>query len=516
MLLHNGLNEKLTLAIALVIMLLLTEKGAAQKPVLDSVFSFSAGMHTTGEALGIISRASGYNFSYDSRLIDSQKTVSVDFEALPLRNILDRILNNDSLNYSIIDRYIIISARPLKKAGSDKITEDIIRSLTGRVIDSETREVLPFATIAVKNTGKGTVSNQNGEFTLKNISLYSTDTLVFSYLGYIRKEIPVRDGSIREPNIEMQREFIPIQEIIIKNQFPQELIQKARLAIAQNYGNTPAILTAFYREGVMRKNELQTYSEAVLKIFKSSYTGSLLGDQIKIVKSRKIENTDLNDTLALRLKAGLSTCLELDGVRNLFDFLSSSANNDYYYRLTDIVTYNDEAAYAIEFEQRDHVQEPLFKGTLYINTTDYGILNAEFEINRTLIRKLKDSFVTSSSGGFSTWPVSVKYSVSYRKIDKRYFLSHVRGDLLFSSDRKKIFFSSQFRVFFELAVTEASTERADRFDREDLAPVHSVFSRTIKTYDPLFWGDLDFLRPEADLLRELKNMNVRLREFSQP
>ena len=89
-------------------------------------------------------------------------------------------------------------------------------------------------------------------------------------------------------------------------------------------------MTGFYREGVMKKSELQTYSEAILQIYKSAYSGTLLGDQIKVYKSRKIENTDRSDTLAIRLKAGLSTCLELDGAKNIFDFLSTESMADYY------------------------------------------------------------------------------------------------------------------------------------------------------------------------------------------
>jgi hypothetical protein len=58
------------------------------------------------------------------------------------------------------------------------------------------------------------------------------------------------------------------------------------------------------------------------KYLQKLYSGSLLGDQIKILKSRKIDNVDRTDTLAIRLKAGLSTCMELDGVRNHFDFIS--------------------------------------------------------------------------------------------------------------------------------------------------------------------------------------------------
>jgi hypothetical protein len=179
------------------------------------------------------------------------------------------------------------------------------------------------------------------------------------------------------------------------------------------------------------------------------------------------------------------------------------------------VTYDEESAYAIEFEQRENVDLPLFKGTIYINTVDYGILNAEFEINPKLIYKMKNSFISNSSRGYDTWPVSVKYSVSYRKMNNRYFLNHVRGDLIFTSHQRKKLFNIQFKVFFELAITETVLSGVTRFDREEIAPVHSIFSKTITNYDPSFWGNLDFLRPEDNLLQALKNMNVKLQEFSK-
>jgi hypothetical protein len=311
----------------------------------------------------------------------------------------------------------------------------------------------------------------------------------------------------------MKREFISIPEIIIKSQNPQDIISKAARSITRNYGSSPAAMTAFYREGVMKKTQLQTYSEAILQIYKSAYSGTLFNDQIKVYKSRKIENTDRRDTLTIRLRAGLSTCLELDGAKNLYDFLINP--DDYTYRMTDIVTYDNESAYVIEFEQREYVELPLFRGTIYINTGDFGILNTEFEINPKLIGKMKDTFVSPNRHGFNTWPSSVKYTVSYRKMNDRYFLNHVRGDLLFTASQKRKLFHTQFKVFFELAVTEVELANVQRFDREELAPIHSVFSKTIKSYDPQFWGNQDFLRPEDNLMHELKNMNVKLQEFSE-
>ena len=504
------------LAIALLLLLIFPEKAEGQQNILDSTFTFRAGTVKTGNALDIITKQTGYNLTYDSRLINQDKKTVMNFKNTKLCIVLDSILKNDSLIFSIIDKYIIISRVERKSAqNADSTKTDKIKYITGKIVDDETAEPLAFATIALKNKGKGMVTNNNGDFGMKISPDLINDTLSVSYLGYLRREIPVRKAFGNNLTIRMKKEFISIPEIIIRNQNPQEIIFRALKAIPHNYGDTPASMTGFYREGVMKKSELQTYSEAILQIYKSSYSGTFLGDQIKVYKSRKIENIDRSDTLAIRLKAGLSSCLDLDGAKNAFDFLARESMNDYSYRITDIVTYNDESAYVIDFEQHDNVDLPLYKGTIYINTVDYGILNAEFEINPKQIHKMKNSYITASSHGFDTWPLSVKYSVSYRKMNNRYFLNHVRGDLVFTSNQKRRLFHTQFKVFFELAITETDLTNVVRFERDELAPVHSIFSKTISNYDPLFWGNQDFLRPEDNLLQELKNMNVKLQEFSK-
>ncbi len=512
----NGSIVKHTVAIALFFIMLMPQKADCQRSILDSTFTFRAGMVKTSSALDIIASKTGYNFTYDSRLIDAERKVRMTFVRTRLDIILDSILKNDSLDYSVIDRFLIISKHEnsivsQQEEGSEKGQSYV----TGTIVDNESTEPLPFATVGLKKSGKGTVSNNNGEFNLNISSDLRNDTLSFSYLGYIGREIPVRDALGKNLTVEMKKDFISIPEILIRNQIPQDIIIKARKAIPENYGNTPALMTGFYREGVLKKSELQTYSEAVLEIYKSAYYGTLLGDQIKVYKSRKIENLDRHDTLAIRLKAGLSTCLELDGAKNLFDFMSPESMDDYSYRMTDIVTYDDETAYVIEFEQKENVDLPLYKGSIYINSTDFGILYADFELNQAFLHKMKNSFVATATHGFNTWPTSVKYTVSYRRVNGRYFLSHVRGDLMFISKTRKKLFNTQFKVFFELAITDITLKNVTRFDREELAPIHSVFSKTITNYDPSFWGNQDFLKPEDNLLQALKNMNVKLQEFSK-
>jgi hypothetical protein len=108
-----------------------------------------------------------------------------------------------------------------------------------------------------------------------------------------------------------------------------------------------------------------------------------------------MENINLSDTLAIRLKAGLSTCLDLDGIKNTFEFLTDENMDMYTYRISDIIIFDEESAYVIDFEQNEYINLPLFRGTMYINTDDYALLSADFEIHPKYIDELKNSFVAS-------------------------------------------------------------------------------------------------------------------------
>ncbi len=60
----------------------------------------------------------------------------------------------------------------------------------GTVVDAETKEVLSGATVAVKETGKGTAADASGSFTIEAIV---GQTLTVSYIGYSAKTVVIGD-----------------------------------------------------------------------------------------------------------------------------------------------------------------------------------------------------------------------------------------------------------------------------------------------------------------------------------
>jgi hypothetical protein len=466
----------------------------------------------TAKVLDEISFITGFVFTYDTKAIDTEKRLNFPSQEASLKALLDSIAASQSIKYSIIGKHIILFHDAV--AGQpDTVMVPVIKELliTGTITDAETREPLSFATIGVRKKGKGTITNNNGEFVLTLPGDCISDTLSISYVGYSNRVITVRSIYENNLNITMERSFISIPEIIVRAQDPVNLIHKAMSRVPENYGTTPAILTGFYREGVFRKQEPQIYSEAILQVYKSPYARSFQGDQVKVIRSRKIENLEMKDTLAVRLRAGLNSCMILDGVKNFFDFTDPQTMSQYNFHMTDMVTIDGERAYVISFEQKPGLEESLFKGNIYINTDDFGIFLAEFELDPEFIGKSKDSYISQLPKGFVMRPVSVKYRTQYRKVEGRYYLSHVRGDLEFIARNRNKLFNSHFNVFFEVAYTDFRTNNVQRFDRDETTPIYSVFTKTINGYDSEFWKGFDFLKPEEDITSALEEIKARLR-----
>jgi len=86
--------------------------------------------------------------------------------------------------------------------------------VTGKITDGETKESLPGATIMVKGTTTGTITELNGDY---SILVPGEDaTLVFSFLGYTDQEVAV--GSQRIINIQLEAGTAQLDEVVITMQ----------------------------------------------------------------------------------------------------------------------------------------------------------------------------------------------------------------------------------------------------------------------------------------------------------
>ena len=82
--------------------------------------------------------------------------------------------------------------------------------VTGVVTDVVDGSTLPGATVVVKGTTTGTVTDMDGKY---SIEVGPNTTLIFSYVGYQTKEIVVQPGSV--VNVALESESLGLEEVVV-------------------------------------------------------------------------------------------------------------------------------------------------------------------------------------------------------------------------------------------------------------------------------------------------------------
>lgn len=86
--------------------------------------------------------------------------------------------------------------------------------VSGRVIDADTKEPLPFVNIAFKNSKIGTTTNLDGFFKIE--TYYPTDSLIASFVGYRPLTRKVKKDIAQVINFELKTGSIELTEVVIK------------------------------------------------------------------------------------------------------------------------------------------------------------------------------------------------------------------------------------------------------------------------------------------------------------
>jgi hypothetical protein len=88
-------------------------------------------------------------------------------------------------------------------------------TVSGRIVDSATKEPMSGASVFCQNTTVGTATNKQGEFSL---SLRSGGyEMIISYTGYQTKQVQISHSDGRLPDIEMVKEEKSLGEVVIKS-----------------------------------------------------------------------------------------------------------------------------------------------------------------------------------------------------------------------------------------------------------------------------------------------------------
>lgn len=373
-------------------------------------------------------------------------------------------------------------------------SEKLQYSVSGKVRDAKTGTALQFVNVFMEGRHYATVTNSDGGFLIK--SDIPIDTLVFSYLGYESRKLPVEASSM---TVYLTPSIFSIDPAIVLSAQPRLLVQQAIKRIPDNYSNEEELLQCFYRETMQKRQRYIYVSEAVSKLFKTPYSRGIYRDAAALVKSRILISSRRKDTLSVKFLGGPTQAVDFDVVKNL-RFLLNQAELGFY---------NMEMGVPVKIDGRLNltvmiypmVERPyaLYFGTFYIDSETYAFSRIELSLDMSDERKATDDILLRKPAGLRFHPKELSIVINYRLDGDRWRISFFRSLLRFSCDWRKRLFYTNYISINELVVTDKYPEavpipRAEQFRlREALSDKAELFT------DTDFWKEYNIIEPSVSL-----------------
>ena len=276
--------------------------------------------------------------------------------------------------------------------------------ISGKVIDQETGEPVPYCNISFESSTYGTSSNELGEFVIVVDSFPAK--LIFSHIIYKQKvqEIP-KTSAVR---VSLEPLTITLDEVIVssskQDQFAMKLaknaIEKAyNASLENNYGR------AFYRQKSKNGDSYSEFSEIFYDV-RYDHTGI---NDWNIIEGRYALN---EETVRNKNYSTFSRILKpLQPNTNDLIF-PLHPNFELYYepRVISIIQSGNSKIAVVHFRPKEGTKTPAFDGEVYIDTKTYDILKIKGELsNDDLI------FTMLSTAKNSHWKnYTISYEIAYR------------------------------------------------------------------------------------------------------
>ena len=133
------------------------------------------------DVLPMVEQQSDYHFFYNSSLAGLDNRVTLSLNSVPLEQALKQLFADTNIAYKITDNHVIVLTAVEKKSAT--------RPISGVILDKVTNEPIIGASIVIKGTTQGTITDYDGQFMLDNVA--TGQYIECAYLGYETQDIRI-------------------------------------------------------------------------------------------------------------------------------------------------------------------------------------------------------------------------------------------------------------------------------------------------------------------------------------
>jgi hypothetical protein len=281
-------------------------------------------------------------------------------------------------------------------------------SIKGKVIDATNNQSLPFVTLLIKNTQKGTLTDIDGKFELTFPDTVKNVLIQISYIGYAGKTIALNEiPDLKKIVIKLRQQDILLTEVVVAaGENPAHRIIKT--ATKNRDKNNPEKMHSFTYNSY---NKFFVTADLSANIDSISADDTTLVGLAKFFKKQHLflmesitareflhPNNNHETVMASRVSgfknspfATMATQLQsfsfYDDFISVVDEkyvnpLSEGSTKKYFFNIEDTLYDGNDSVYVISFRPKKNKNFMALKGVLYINTNGYAVQNVIAEPDR--------------------------------------------------------------------------------------------------------------------------------------
>jgi hypothetical protein len=145
-------------------------------------------------------------------------------------------------------------------------------TISAKVVDKETREPLPFASVGILGKSIGTITNLQGDFDFHLDREFRNDIFAIHMLGYKSFEAPVWSMLTDSLVIAIEKSTVVLQEVVISDSLKgSDIVNISLSRISKNYPTEPYLMEGFYRDLKRVANTYVSLLEAAVVIYDEDY-----------------------------------------------------------------------------------------------------------------------------------------------------------------------------------------------------------------------------------------------------
>lgn len=383
----------------------------------------------------------------------------------------------------------------------------------GKIVDKKTGTSLAFASLVVQGVNISTISNSDGEFSIKIPSEIVDPKIIVSYIGFKNNVVSLKDLKPEKSKIEMIPSSVELPELNVISKDAELLMRAVLDKKGENYFNIQTLMTAFYRETIKKNRSYVSLSEAVVEINKQPYT-NFRSDAVKLYKARKKADYSRLDTLTFKLQGGPFNSLYLDIMKNPEYLFTADMFTNYVFTFDRSTHQDNRLIYVLDFKQRPTVTDPYYYGKLYIDAQSLALKSAVFSLNITDKDEAAKMFIMKKPFNARVYPTETKYRIDYLEKDGKWYYAYSRIELGLKVIWKKRLFNTNYFSTVEMAVTDwgKGSESNTTDFKEKLRPSVIISDEATGFADHQFWGEYNVIEPEKSIDSAIKKIEKQLQK----